>query len=911
MKKQLLFFGFALLLNGMQAQIVNIPDANFKSTLIGLGVDTNGDGQIQVSEAEAVTNLYMTSRNINSLEGIQAFINLIVLDCSDNNLSSLTITQLANLERLSIHKNQLTSIDLSHNLNLKSISCGDNFITELDLSLHTNLEEVLCPANRLVKLNIQNGNNANLRDLRTTSNDDLTCIQVDDVDFANSMICQGNYPRWCIGANTTFSENCDEIIINIPDANFYDALVNSNCVDTNGDGVGDDDVDTNNNGELTLAEVEAVLRLHISNKNISSLEGISYFLNLEYLDCSLNQLTSLIFPTNSELKYLWCGANQLTEIDISYCQKLVALGCSSNQLTALMLDQQPGLRFLQAQHNQLTRLDVASGNNSILQRMWAFNNPDLECIRVDNVADANAQVCDIANNTGWCKDPDTAYCLVNVYIPDSAFKNALRVHNSPVVDINGDGEIQYYEAEMVNNLYVHERGIASLQGIEAFINLRYLDCSNNVLTQLDLSQNEKLETLWCKQSQLQSLDIRKCINLEILEIWQNNLTEIDVTQNINLVELDFGSNNLTSINISQNSLLERMFCTNNNLSSIDASQNPSLSYLWCWGNNLSVLNIKNGGSPGMGSFNARWNPSLACIQVDDEEYANNQPNCGWPGYGWCIDDDISSYSENCPYPLVDIPDVNFKNALLNTLCVDLNEDGIGDVAVDTNNDGEIQEYEAKYITNLNLSGNNIASLEGIQGFPSLKILRCEENLLTSLDVSQNIALERLDCDNNNILALDVSQNPNLKILDCYSNILLNLNIANGNNTNIDRMFAFDNYNLHCIQVDDVDYANSLPNCQGATGWCISATTSYEEFCVLGVADEVLSTIAIYPNPVNEMLYVNSNEPIETLIVYSLQGVVVEKASFIKEIDVSYLAAGMYFIQLSAEGKTVTKKFIKN
>jgi hypothetical protein len=59
LKKQLLFFGFALLLSRMQAQIVNIPDANFKSTLIGLGVDTNGDGQIQVGEAKVVTNCYL------------------------------------------------------------------------------------------------------------------------------------------------------------------------------------------------------------------------------------------------------------------------------------------------------------------------------------------------------------------------------------------------------------------------------------------------------------------------------------------------------------------------------------------------------------------------------------------------------------------------------------------------------------------------------------------------------------------------------------------------------------------------------------------------------------------------------------------------------------------------------------
>ena len=57
------------------AQIVNIPDANFLAELISDGVDTNDDGQIQVSEAEAVTNLVIISSDISSLEGINRFTN--------------------------------------------------------------------------------------------------------------------------------------------------------------------------------------------------------------------------------------------------------------------------------------------------------------------------------------------------------------------------------------------------------------------------------------------------------------------------------------------------------------------------------------------------------------------------------------------------------------------------------------------------------------------------------------------------------------------------------------------------------------------------------------------------------------------------------------------------------------------
>ncbi len=50
---------------------------------------------------------------------------------------------------------------------------------------------------------------------------------------------------------------------------------------------------------------------------------------------------------------------------------------------------------------------------------------------------------------------------------------------------------------------------------------------------------------------------------------------------------------------------------------------------------------------------------------------------------------VSSHAQ-----IVNIPDANFKNALVNTNCVDIDGDGIGDIDADTNNDGEIQVSEA-------------------------------------------------------------------------------------------------------------------------------------------------------------------------------------------------------------------------
>lgn len=75
----LLFFVFSFIAN---AQIVNIPDANFKTKLVNLGVDTNNDGDIQITEADQVSYLNLSDQNISNLEGINYFVNLNYLDFS-------------------------------------------------------------------------------------------------------------------------------------------------------------------------------------------------------------------------------------------------------------------------------------------------------------------------------------------------------------------------------------------------------------------------------------------------------------------------------------------------------------------------------------------------------------------------------------------------------------------------------------------------------------------------------------------------------------------------------------------------------------------------------------------------------------------------------------------------------------
>jgi len=75
----LLLLTFCLVLN---AQNVNIPDANFKNALLTHQptIDTNSDGEIQVSEAEDYTGtISCLMKGIIDLTGIEAFVNITKL----------------------------------------------------------------------------------------------------------------------------------------------------------------------------------------------------------------------------------------------------------------------------------------------------------------------------------------------------------------------------------------------------------------------------------------------------------------------------------------------------------------------------------------------------------------------------------------------------------------------------------------------------------------------------------------------------------------------------------------------------------------------------------------------------------------------------------------------------------------
>ncbi|MDR0530787.1 MAG: hypothetical protein LBG83_01805 [Oscillospiraceae bacterium] len=158
-------------------------------------------------------------------------------------------------------------------------------------------------------------------------------------------------------------------------------------------------------------------------------------------------------------------------------------------------------------------------------------------------------------------------------------------------DINDDGKIQKSEVENVTRVYVSNKQIASLAGIEYFTALELLSCSSNQLTALDVSKNMALEWLYCSDNQLTSLDVSKNTALVGLRCGENKLAALEVSKNTALKLLYCYNNQLTTLDVSKNTALTHLRCDGNQLTALDVSKNTDLTYLDCYFNRLTVLDV--------------------------------------------------------------------------------------------------------------------------------------------------------------------------------------------------------------------------------------------------------------------------------------------------------------------------------
>lgn len=342
------------------AQNTFVPDDNFEQALIDLGLDSAPlDNFVPTANINTITELDVSLLNINTLIGIEDFLALEVLECSENNLTQLDISQNVNLKQLFCAFNTIESLDVSSNPELLIIWCNFNKIASLDLTSTPNLISLVCSNNLLTTLDVSK--NPSLKTLLCIGNQ-LTGLDVRSNLELTIFHCGNN------------------------DINTLDVSQNPLLSDFN-------------------FEYNNLETINLSNNN-----------ELRLLYCLSNNLNTLNLTNNRNLMILSCGENQLTEINLKANNNLTELYCHDNIITELDVSNNVSLNNLNCSNNVLCQLNVKNSNNTNMQLFDATLNNELICIFVDDVAYSETNWTNIDTQSKFVASRDECTTVLNDFL---------------------------------------------------------------------------------------------------------------------------------------------------------------------------------------------------------------------------------------------------------------------------------------------------------------------------------------------------------------------------------------------------------------------------------------------------------------------------------------------------------------
>ena len=562
--------------------------------------------------------------------------------------------------------------------------------------------------------------------------------------------------------------------------------------------------------------------------------------NIFDFNCAFNygNVYGLNTDHNTQLKFLAFDNDSLTTIDVSKNTQLVELECARNYLTSLDVSHNTKLTFLNCFGNKLTSLDI--NNNKELNKLYYFNNP-FTTATLDDI------YCSLPDRKG--KTPG----IIRPYSGDSSKNKDIVLATNGSNATSKNWKIQDHASwkEMTGFTGTHQCGGGSGVNMERYITFTV---KKGAKIEIDFAADEENTPV-----KIVSGTTDQTITVGVDWVGSMDYVAGDATMtvygNVRRVDCNENKGNITALDASHNVPLAYINCDNNSISSLNVSKNTQLSALYCSDNSLATLDVSNNGQL---------------------EYLN------------CYNNKFTQ--------------LDLKN---NTK-----------------------------LTFLNCGRNTLASLD-LNKNTQLSILYCNDNKLTSLSVDHNILLKSFGCNNNLLSSLDVSKNTQLDILYCYTNRLTKLDVSK--NTQLKRLYCHTN-NFTTAALDDI-YC-SLPDRKGQTegqiqplfnassadkskvlatngnnaiakGWKIQyfeKNTDITGFtgthqCGGGTGiDEAkdLPSLAIYPNPVKDVLNIASDKPVHSIRIYNVYGTEVAHATDTNSIDVSHLPAGVYMVR--ADGK---------
>ena len=515
----------------IEGEIV-IKDPNFKAALLTTGnnrgsVDTNGNGKISASEAKAVQALRVSSADISSLDGIEHFTNVTVLEAKGNKLKTVYLDKLIALKQLDLTGNQLEGT--------------------VDLSKLPNLQNG--------KVNIVGGGN----------NPQVEKIIVSDVHKATALNNSEHTNKY------TATEETDQYIE-------FDPIVKTALL-----GLGNTGPDKNSDGGISISEALAyTARIDITLPGVQSLKGLEKFKNISALrifpgEGQTNTLSDKSFSLTDfpNLETLDITNTTLEELAVKSFPKLTRISIVNGNLNKITITEATALKELSLERNNLTALPATFFDG--LTELTAINLMGNKIVGELNLSsikrlETNAGKVQITRVCKTCNPKDrTNKSVTKIYVKDEAV-NALNdaEGTSVYVSISGGGAKDNTVVNMPNeNLRrLIFRKLKAIDGT-TYLNRTYKD----PFTQSDVDKITDLigEDYSISNDVTDLTGLERFTKLKKLELFPQGPTTLDLTGMSELEEITLGGT-MATITGGNTSLKRVILKENRNVSKLDLTR---------------------------------------------------------------------------------------------------------------------------------------------------------------------------------------------------------------------------------------------------------------------------------------------------------------------------------------------------
>lgn len=529
---------------GLSAQgVIKLTTQRKAGETIKLKIQAQGDYTIEgvkepASSDKSKKNYTLTSSTI-QIKG-----DVLVLECSSNDLTEIDLSQstslkeltasmnllktvvtdnLLSLNRLDLYGNQIEWMDLTNNKSLtvldlsqnclKAVRLGalpvleelgvsDNQLKGIDLTGCDNLNMLLCYNNRIpldqMLLMAQGINNKKNEEEKIWVAVD-TESGVDKNQCSQALVQMAKAKGWVV---YDYKKTNMELFAGTPDP----VSLSTRPIElTTALPVGSEiALIINGLGNIEIEGVKEKVTPSSKSQKFTLMQSTLKIKGyVTQLGCPAQQVTDLDLGDMASLTFLYVGSNQLSSLNPSACPNLRVLHCGKNQIKTLDLSKHKELELFNGNGNQLSLVDLSSSD--YLQDLRCGSNATLSELRL----------------------PETA----------------------PLV---------------------------------------YLECASCQLSKLNLTPYKNtLATVFCYENKIQELDLADAPRLKLLYCGYNQIRSLKIGKAPILFELACGANGIEGeLDIAQAPAVSALMCSNNKLSQIRVSPGGRANYIECYGNSM-------------------------------------------------------------------------------------------------------------------------------------------------------------------------------------------------------------------------------------------------------------------------------------------------------------------------------------